>query len=49
MTLETDNENLWLVFSFIAHKQLIVDSKIKLDVKTIGQELQNELLYISVA
>ena len=36
-------------FYFIPQKWLILDSKVKLEVKTRDQELQNEVLYISVA
>ena len=37
--IETGDENLRLEFSFIAQKQLMIESKVKLEVKTIGQEL----------
>ena len=33
----------------ISQKWLLLESKLKLEVKTIGQELQNEVLYIFVA
>ena len=37
------------MFYFILQKGSVLESKVKLEVKTIGQELQNEVLYISVA
>ena len=37
--IETDAENLRLVFLLINEKQLMIQSNIKLEVKTIGQEL----------
>ena len=37
-----------LVFFSIAQIELPVKSKFKLEVKKIGQELQNEVLFISV-
>ena len=37
--LETDDKHLRLVFSFITQKRLMIESKVKLEVKTIGQEL----------
>ena len=36
-------------FYFIPQKWLILESKVKLEVKTISQELWNEVLYISAA
>ena len=35
MLIETGDENLRLVFSFISQKQLMIASKVKLEVKTI--------------
>ena len=37
--LENDDENLRLVFLFLSQKRLMIESKVKLEVKTIGQEL----------
>ena len=37
--IETNDENLRLVFLLITQKQLMIWSKVKLEVKTIGQEL----------
>ena len=37
--IETDDEDLRLVFLFVSQKQLIIESKVKLEVKNIGQEL----------
>ena len=37
--IETDDENLRLVFLVMSQKQLMIESKVKLEVKTIGQEL----------
>ena len=46
--LESEEKNLQTIY-FILQKGSVLESKVKLEVKTIGQELQNEVLYFSVA
>ena len=46
--LETDDENMHLTFWFMYQKGSLLESNIKLEVKTNSQELQNEVLYVSV-
>ena len=48
-TLEGEDKKSSQTFYFTLQKGLVLESKVKLGVKTIGQELQNEELYISVA
>ena len=46
--LETVYKNLLLTFWFINQKVLILESNVKVEVKRISRELQNEVLYFSV-
>ena len=47
--LETVDENLLLTFWFINQKGSLIESNVELEVKTNSQELQNEVLYVSVS
>ena len=46
--LEGEQKKSRQIFYVILQKLSILESKVKLEVKTMGQELQNEVLYISV-
>ena len=47
--IEGDSLKMRLVFCSTAQKWLVLESKLKLEVKTKCQELSNEVLYVSVA
>ena len=47
--LEGEEKKSLQTFYFVLQKWSVLESKVKLKVKTIGQELQNEVLYFSVA
>ena len=47
--LEGEEKKSLQTFYFILQKVSVLESKVKLEVKIIGQELQNEVFYIFVA